>query len=100
MENVTGLKSLERQYKKMDLCRKQEDRRTLAYLGARTTLKLSFNVPRKRRSTKLMQYNIIAEGVDVFGIDEQPIHVEQAGPHRRKASIHVLVNEHLEGGRE
>lgn len=42
-----------------------------------------------------MQYNVITEGVDVFGVNQQPIHVEQTGPHGRKALTHVLAAEDL-----
>ena len=44
-----------------------------------------------------MQYDVIAEGVDVFGIDQQPVHVEQAGPHGQEALVHELADEDLGG---
>lgn len=40
-----------------------------------------------------MQDNIITEGVKVFRVNQQPVHVEKAGPHRRKAKKRRSVDD-------
>lgn len=76
MENFTGLKSLDKRFGKMGLDTEREGRWKPAYLRTRAALKLGFNLPRKRGFAMLMQYNIITVGVDVFGVNQQPVHVE------------------------
>ena len=59
-----------------------------AYVGTRAALQLGLDFPGKRRLAVLMQDYVVALGVDVLGIDEKSVHVEEtsadsweSGPH-------------------
>ena len=50
-----------------------------AYVGTRAALQLGLDFPGKRRLAVLMQDYVVALGVDVLGIDEKSVHVEETG---------------------
>ncbi len=57
-----------------------------SYLGARSPLQLGFDFPRQRGFAVLVQDDIIAVGVNVFGVNQQSVHVEEAGADRGEAT--------------
>ena len=42
-------------------------------------MKLCFDAPGQVRATVLLEDDVVAFGVDVFGVEEEPVHVEQTG---------------------
>lgn len=57
----------------------------LAGFGAGAALELGFDVPGEIGAVAFAQDDVVAEGVDVFGVEEETVHVEEAGPDGREA---------------
>ena len=49
-----------------------------AYDGGGPTLQLGFDAPWERRAVLGCEDDVCDEGVDVFGVDEEAVHVEEA----------------------
>ena len=50
-----------------------------AYVGTGAALQLGLDLPGKRGLAVLMQDYVVALGVDILGVDEEPVHVEETG---------------------
>lgn len=61
----------------------------LAGFGARAALQLGFDIPGEVGPVAFAQDDIVAEGVDVFGVEEEAVHVEEAGADRREALVEL-----------
>lgn len=55
------------------------------YGGARTALELGFDAPGHQGAVVFLQDYVDYVGIDVFGIDEETVHVEETCTDRRKA---------------
>ncbi len=93
MENFTGLRRLKTVHvrwiesgKGADYVSNVVGWRDESYLGARSPLQLCFDFPRQRGLAILVQDDIIAVGVNVFGVNQQSVHVEEAGADRGEAT--------------
>ena len=58
---------------------KEGSGRERAYVGTGAALQLGLDFPWKRRHAVLMQNYVVALGVDVLGIKEESVHVEETG---------------------
>ena len=71
------------------------------HLVSRPTLELGFDVPGQRGFAVLVENHVVAKGVDVFGIDEEAVHVKEAGSDFGETDRSILVwphrNEHSHG---
>lgn len=67
-----------------------------AYVGTRTALQLGLDFPGKRGLAVLMQDYVVAFGVDIFGIDEQSVHVKETGADFRESGVQCQFKEGLE----
>lgn len=67
------------------------------YFWSGTALELGFDAPRQRWLSVLVKDDVIAEGIDVLRINEEPVHVEQTGPNVGETVL-VLVSEGRVGG--
>lgn len=63
----------------------------VAYLVSRPTLELGFDVPGQRRFAVLVEYHVVAQGVDVFRIDEETVHVKEASSDFGETDRSMLV---------
>ncbi len=63
----------------------------LAGFGAGAALELGFDVPGEVGAVAFAQDDVVAEGVDVFGVEEETVHVEEAGPDGREAGAVLAV---------
>lgn len=61
------------------------------YLVSRPTLELGFDVPGQRGFAVLVENHVVAKGVDVFGIDEEAVHVKEAGSDFGETDSSILV---------
>ena len=50
-----------------------------------TALELGFDGPGEGGAAISLEDEVDAQGVEVFGVEEEAVHVEEAGPHRREA---------------
>lgn len=48
-----------------------------AYVGTRAALQLGLDFPGKRRLAVFMQDYVVALGVDILGVNEEPVHVKE-----------------------
>lgn len=53
----------------------------LASFGAGPALELGFDVPGEIGAVAFAEDDVVAEGVDIFGVEEEAIHVEEASSH-------------------
>ena len=65
--------------------------KNIAGRGTRNTHELRFDRPWKRRSTVLYEDVVGTESVNIFGIEEKAVHVEDAGAYGGEA-IHLVVS--------
>lgn len=63
----------------------------LAGFGAGAALELGFDVPGEVGAVAFAQDDVVAEGVDVFGVEEETVHVEEAGPDGRETGAVLAV---------
>lgn len=56
-----------------------------AYFGARAPLELGFDFPGQRRLAIFVQEDIVAFGVDVLGVYEEAVHIEETGADFRES---------------
>lgn len=56
-----------------------------ANFGSRAALQLGFDFPGQRRLPVLMQDHVVTSGIDVFGIDEESVHVKETGADSRES---------------
>lgn len=57
------------------------------YFWSGTALQLGFDAPRQRWLSILVKDDVIAEGIDVLRVNEESVHVEQAGPNVGKTVL-------------
>lgn len=50
------------------------------YFWSGTALELGFDAPRQIWLSVLVKNDVIAEGVDILRVNEESVHVEEAGP--------------------
>lgn len=55
------------------------------YFGSGTALQLGFDLPGEVGATVLFEDDVVAFGVEVFGVDEETVHVEETGADFRKS---------------
>lgn len=56
-----------------------------AHLWSRATLHLALDLPGKIWAAILVTQDIVTMGVDIFGVEEKTVHVEQTGAYFRKS---------------
>ena len=56
--------------------------------GSRPALHLRFDVPGERGFAVFVQDGVGTDGVEVFAVDEEAVHVEETGPDGREPSRH------------
>lgn len=66
-----------------------------AYFGTRAALQLGFDFPGQRRLAVLVQDHIVTSGIDVFGIDEESVHVKETGADSRESGASCQLKKEL-----